>query len=255
MKIFTRISTLPFWVTIWDKRIYIIGGLVVIVIITLSTGVFVMYSRNKQLVIEMQSASSMSENTVQQLLSNLGKLISLPTDEQPTIATVTDPQKLASQSFFALAKTGDKVFVFNKSKRIILYRPVTNKIINAAPLNRDEGQVAGAATTMVKPGSLTPTPSTVSVTIFNGTEIPKLAQKASQRLEGIAGIEVIKQDNAFSQDYSTTTVINLNNVDAGVVEQIAKTFSAKIASLPENETAPEDTDILIIVGNDAVQGQ
>lgn len=72
-----------------------------------------------------------------ELSKKVGKLIVLPGDEVPTIATVTDPEKLKDQTFFAKAKKGDKVLIFSKAKQAILYDPVINKIITMAPLNID----------------------------------------------------------------------------------------------------------------------
>jgi hypothetical protein len=69
------------------------------------------------------------------LVAKLGQLIALPTNEQPTIATVADPSKLKDQPFFANAKTGDRVFIYTNAKKAILYDEVANKIIEVAPIN------------------------------------------------------------------------------------------------------------------------
>lgn len=70
----------------------------------------------------------------QKLVEQVGKLIVLPTDEEPTIATVSDLTKLKDQPFFAKAKLGDKVLIYNRAKKAILYRPGDNQIIELAPL-------------------------------------------------------------------------------------------------------------------------
>ncbi len=72
---------------------------------------------------------------VKDIVSKVGKLIDLPVGEEPTLATVADPSKLKDQPFFARAKTGDKVLVYSIAKKVILYDPVANKIIDVAPLN------------------------------------------------------------------------------------------------------------------------
>src|ERR1051325_4326972 len=63
------------------------------------------------------------------LVAQVSALMLLPTDEVPTIATVTDPEKLSNQPFFVNAKTGDRVLIYSKAGRAILYDPVENKII------------------------------------------------------------------------------------------------------------------------------
>ena len=71
------------------------------------------------------------------LVARVGRLIVLPTDETPTIATVTDLEKLKDQPFFANAKNGDKVLLYSKARKAILYDPVADKIIEVAPVNLD----------------------------------------------------------------------------------------------------------------------
>jgi len=69
------------------------------------------------------------------LIGAISKLIVLPEGENPTIATVTDPERLREQPFFAKAKTGDKVLIYTNSRKAILYNPTQNKIIEVAPIN------------------------------------------------------------------------------------------------------------------------
>lgn len=69
------------------------------------------------------------------LVRKVGKLMILPDDETPTIATVSDPEALRDQAFFVDSKVGDKVLIYSNSKKAILFDPKQNKIINIAPLN------------------------------------------------------------------------------------------------------------------------
>lgn len=74
------------------------------------------------------------------LIAKIGVLTILPTNETPATADVVDTTKLSSQPFFANAQNGDKVLIYTKSKKAILYRPSTNKIVNIAPVNLGSGQ-------------------------------------------------------------------------------------------------------------------
>lgn len=76
-----------------------------------------------------------AQDETKQLLASISKLIVLPEDETPTIATVSDPEALKGQPFFARAKTGDKVLIYAKAKKAILYSPTENRIIEVAPVN------------------------------------------------------------------------------------------------------------------------
>ncbi|HSW65695.1 MAG TPA: hypothetical protein VLI54_00970 [Bacillota bacterium] len=68
------------------------------------------------------------------LISKISVHMVLPS-EKPTIAIVEDAKKLASQSFFKHAQNGDRVLVYTKSKKAILYRPSQDKVIEVAYLN------------------------------------------------------------------------------------------------------------------------
>lgn len=76
-----------------------------------------------------------AQEEIQQTVSMVGKHMILPDGETPTVATVTDPEKLKDQPFFARAKVGYKVLIYTQSRKAILYDPVENKIVEVAPLN------------------------------------------------------------------------------------------------------------------------
>src|SRR5450759_35049 len=63
------------------------------------------------------------------LIARVAKHILLPTGEDPTVMTVTDKEKLSGQLFFANAKNGDKVLVYEKAKKAFLYDPVADMVI------------------------------------------------------------------------------------------------------------------------------
>jgi hypothetical protein len=69
------------------------------------------------------------------LVEEIGKIMVLPEGETPTIATVSDPDKLRGQVFFEGAKKGYKVLIYTNAKKAILYDPTTGKIVNVAPIN------------------------------------------------------------------------------------------------------------------------
>lgn len=64
----------------------------------------------------------------------------LPKEETPTIATISDKEKLKGQVFFDAAENGDVLFAYTTAMKAILYRPSTNKIINVAPIAINPGQ-------------------------------------------------------------------------------------------------------------------
>lgn len=97
------------------------------------------------------------------IVGDVGKLITLPTGEEPTIATVTDKEKLKDQAFFAKAENGDRVLIYTQARRAILYRPSINKVIDVAPINIGPTGIATPSATPTKtfapPPTQTPTPT------------------------------------------------------------------------------------------------
>ena len=94
-----------------------------------------LYRQNRNL--ENQLAFNLPPNQMHEittLVSKVGKLITLPPDEIPTVITVTDTNILNQQPFFAKAKNGDTVLVYIKAKKAFLYDPVADKILEVGPL-------------------------------------------------------------------------------------------------------------------------
>jgi len=81
-----------------------------------------------------------AQQEVADLVVKVGKLVVLPAEEKPTIATVSDPEALKDQLFFANAVKGDKVLIYAQAKKAILYSVSMNKIIEVAPLNIGDGK-------------------------------------------------------------------------------------------------------------------
>ena len=74
------------------------------------------------------------ERETMDLTQKIGKFMELPIGEQPTLATVTDRAKLKGQVFFESAQNGDKLLIYPKAKKAILYRPSNGKIIEVTHL-------------------------------------------------------------------------------------------------------------------------
>jgi uncharacterized protein HemX len=112
----------------------------VIVLLVLSVGGLVYgYLHTKNQLDQLKAPASAGQTETQQLQNKVGKLAALPVGETPTIATVNDASKLKTQAFFANAKNGDKVLIFSKSGKAILYRPSTNQIVEYSTVNLSGG--------------------------------------------------------------------------------------------------------------------
>lgn len=109
----------------------------------------------------------LSRNENKKIVEAVGKLMELPKGEEPTVAIVSNVERLKNQPFFALAQNDDRVLIFTNAKRAILYRPATNKIIDVAPINiggtaTSSAQVSTATVSAQLP-TLSPKQSTATV--------------------------------------------------------------------------------------------
>ena len=77
------------------------------------------------------------DKELESIVEKVGKLVILPDGETPTLATVTDKERLSNQPFYKNAQNGDKVLIYTKAKKAFLYRPSINKIIEIAPVTVD----------------------------------------------------------------------------------------------------------------------
>jgi hypothetical protein len=118
---------------------------------------------------KLRSLQNNPQVTVQKekedLLAQVGDLYLIPTGEDPTIATVSDPKVLQNQSFFANAQKGDKVLIFTKAGKAILYRPSINKIVEVAPISSGSDSTVSAT-----PPSASTTPTTPASTSSKTTK-------------------------------------------------------------------------------------
>ncbi len=182
-----------------------------------------------------------------ELLVAVGKLMVLPDNEEPTIATVADLEKLKDQPFFVNAKLGDKVLIFATAKKAVLYRPDENKIIELAPLNIGTSTPSSGNLTTA-PLSASSSPQKISVEIRNGSGKNGLAGQVKALLEADGEFSVIKTGNANTV-YSKTTVQALTDkATSQVISDIKKiVLSDSAETLPFGE-AKSSADALIILG-------
>lgn len=64
----------------------------------------------------------------------VGRHIVVPQDEEPVLATVTDTSKITTP-FLRQSENGDKILIYQKAKKVIIYRPSIDRIIDTGPLS------------------------------------------------------------------------------------------------------------------------
>jgi hypothetical protein len=108
-------------------------AVVIVAVCALAFGVY-SYHQLQTLKRDPQAATRKERD---ELVLQVSKMYIVPENENPTIATVSDPGALSGQDFFVDALKDDKVLIYTDAKKAILYRPSIRKIINIAPLNVD----------------------------------------------------------------------------------------------------------------------
>ena len=111
---------------------YVIFAILIAFLAVISIALY-LYWQNR----ELKNPELVAEKETAKIVVLVGRLMVLPEGETPTVATVTDPEKLKDQVFFANAKKGDKVLIYTQAKKAVLYDPAQDKIIEIAPLNID----------------------------------------------------------------------------------------------------------------------
>ena len=81
--------------------------------------------------------ATVAEEKSEKIIDKVGKLYALP-DEKPTIAEISDREKLKGQAFFDKSENGDALLIFPNAKLAIIYRDKTNQLINVGPISLSE---------------------------------------------------------------------------------------------------------------------
>lgn len=215
---------------------FVLYGILSVVTIASLAGATYFYLQYQQAQLALKNPTLAAQTEASQLIAKVGKLIDLPIGEQPTIATVSDISKLKDQPFFQNARNGDKVLIYTKAKKAILYDPLANKIVEVAPINL--GNNANA-----------PTTQQVRVVLYNGTALAGLTTSAEQTLKSqFTNLTVVSKEAAVKTDYTKTLVIDLSGTHADAAKQIAAALGGQVVStLPDGERKPSNADILVIV--------
>ncbi len=91
------------------------------------------------------------ENTA--LIQSIGKLMIIP-NEQPIVATINQAAVLIQeQPFYTGSQNGDKLVIFPKAQKAVIYSPSRDVIVNSGPFVINQDQKAAGSVT---PSQVTP---------------------------------------------------------------------------------------------------
>lgn len=174
-------------------------------------------------------ANSPTEVT-KRLIDKVGKLLELPKDETPSVATVEDKDKLKDQPFFASAEKGDRLLIYQGAKKAIIYRESTDKVINVGPIAIQQNTAQKVAIKVVGKAADVAAVETALTAKF-GTNV------AVTKVDGDANnstVVVDVTDDGSQKDNVPAIVAALKNAAAG--------------SLKAGDTKPTDQSVVIYAG-------
>ena len=105
------------------RRMWAAAGLLLLIV--LATVVYALSRRNPTGEAELKSVKA-----------QVARHYLLPTDEEPALATITDPTKLTSK-LLKQGQAGDRVLIYQRNAVAIIYRPKIDRIIAVGPVSID----------------------------------------------------------------------------------------------------------------------
>lgn len=222
--------------------------------------------------------SVMEREEIESLVMKVSKAMEVPTGEIPTLATVTNKERLDDQPFFKRAENGDKILIYSESGRAILYRPSIEKIIDVTTVNIATEQVANPLVPEMEEAPPAPESESIpapeetvmeeaplsepvlapeavvesaTIALYNGTAKVGMTNDVEVKITGVfPSVTVEKKEKAARKDYAQTVVVDLSGKHALLTTDIARELNGMVeTALPVGEINP-GTDVLVIVGNE-----
>ena len=204
----------------------IISVVLVVIAIALAALTFYFYKQYQNI---KKNPNQVAQAEIDAVVANVSKIIDLPKDETPTLATVQDKDKLKDQPFFAMAENGDKILIYTKSKKAIIYRTKDNKLVNVGPI-------------VIDPKTL-PQLAIVDAGGDVNAVVKKISDKFADNV-AIASSTSAKNKSAVKQ----LTVVDVTGKAGDLASQIASEVGGTVGnSLPAGESIPEGATIIVYV--------
>lgn len=220
-------------------------ALLIIVIIGFAWS-FYSYSQAKQklaVLTDPKQANELNAKQTEELLAKVSKLVVLPNEKNPVVATINDVETLAAtQDFYKDASNGQKLIIFTLARRAVIYDEAANKLINVGPI-----LYTGADGT----APATPIPADrLQIDLRNGTKTADFGVTTRDTLISNYSFLVARLAKAANNNYTETTIVDQTKDDkkADIVNALQKQLNAKVVKeLPVDETK-STAEVIVILG-------
>lgn len=216
--------------------------IIIIFLIVLGTLGYFYYqsSKTNQFTKMASTGQVLDKEQIKKLVAEVRNKTDLPQGEEPNVATVIDIGKLKDQPFFAEGKNGDVVLMYANAKKVYLYNPIAQKIVNIAPLTVNNTPTATQSARIQ-----------AKLALRNGTSVAGSAAKMEIEIKkSFPEANIVSKENAKKDDYAKTVVVVLNKEATDAAANLAKALNIFIVDLPSGEVKPTDADVLIVIGKD-----
>ncbi len=184
---------------------------------------------------------------INELLQTIGSIAYLPEGEVPTLATVTNTDKLDNQPFFRNAKNGDKILIYPRAGWAVLYRPSSRKVLGMTEVDIEKFKEVTETTS--SDGSNTEITTPVTVMLYNGsTKVGTLNEVGRIIGDRFPKVSILGRQQARRQDYTETMVVDLSGSNSDLARLVAQALGGVVVPhTVEGEDIPT-ADIMVIVG-------
>jgi len=210
---------------------------------------YVNYYQTKNKLEKLSTPTGQQELAKQEIdavVAKVKKLIVLPENEQPTIATITDAKSIAKeQPFYQNAHNGDKVLIYVQAKKAIIYDAANDILVNVGPVFIENPSQGASDNQAVSTST-----STLLVEVRNGSTVKGAGAVLGEELKKNSAFNIVNVDNAANTDYQGYTIVDLSQGKADLLSALqTKLSGAKVVkALPTGEK-PTTAEVLVIVGN------
>lgn len=177
------------------------------------------------------------------LLEKVGKLIVIPSNEDPVVATINDVETLATQQdFYKDANNGDKLIIFYSAQKAIIYDEEANVLVNVGPVSIKD-QDGNNQNVIRMEGKL-------NVEVRNGSQDTSKGVSTRDDLRSEGTFNIIRLAKAANTSYDDTVLVDLTGgAKTELIQKLEELLGVTATTTMPIAEGPTVAEALIIVGN------
>lgn len=190
-----------------------------------------------------------SAGTPTSLVGRVARHIAINVNEEPTIATVQDPESLRATDldFYKDAAIGDRLLVW--SDKAVLYSEARDLILSVLPIHLTNSEILASSAAQTSDQIKS---EGAKIEIRNGTRRTGLGKSFADKLAKLSlGFDVLKPRDAVKKNYAQTIIVKISDKSFPETErQLLQVLgNVTLQTLPTAETNVKG-DYLVILGAD-----